>query len=342
MILEIIQKSIFISSIVLMLMIIIEFLFLISYGKLNTWLFKRKFFQIIISSILGISPGCAGTFAVVNFYTHGVFSFPALLAALIATFGDEAYVIFSVSPLTGLKISVILLILSFFIPLMLLFISKKKYRIEPKDSHYSTHENEECCLEIKDFRFSKIQCFSLQKILFIVILLLILIISFFHNHNESNLSFEFVFYLITSLITLYILLVVPEHFITEHLWEHIIKKHFVKLIFWTVAIISFIGIIQYFIPENTIKNIMEGQYFYLLIGSIVIGFFPVSGPNLIFFNLYISGLIPFVILLTNSIVQDGHAGIPLLAENKKIFFIVKFYKTIIALFIGIIYKYLIL
>ncbi|MCX7953738.1 MAG: arsenic efflux protein [Bacteroidales bacterium] len=344
MIIEITQKTIFISSIVLMLLIVIEYVFLTSFGNLNVWLKKRKSLQIILAALLGISPGCAGAFAVVNFYTHNVFYFPALLAAFIATFGDEAYFILSTSPLTALKLSVFLLILSLLFSYIFHFTLMKIKKTElPTSNHYITHSNAECCLKPKNIKISEIKNFSFNRVLLLCVILLIVFISLFHDHSidgHRTLSFELIFYLILSLLTLYILIVVPEHFLTEHLWEHIIKKHFFKLFIWTLIVIALITVIQHFIPEATIKKMLEKNYFYLLFTSILVGFFPVSGPNLIFFNLYNAGLIPFVVLLTNSLVQDGHAGIPLLAEKKKVFFVVKIIKSLIALTIGICYKYL--
>jgi hypothetical protein len=55
---------------------------------------------------------------------------------------------------------------------------------------------------------------------------------------------------------------------------------------------------------------------------------------MIFVTLFASGLIPFPVLLANSIVQDGHAGIPLLADNKKSFVYAKLIKCALALVVS--------
>jgi uncharacterized membrane protein len=39
----------------------------------------------------------------------------------------------------------------------------------------------------------------------------------------------------------------------------------------------------------------------------------------VFISLFVEGSIPFSILLANSLVQNGHSGLPLLAESKKSF-----------------------
>ena len=46
--------------------------------------------QILIGALMGIIPGCLGTYTIVSLYIHRVVNFPALMAALIATAGDEA------------------------------------------------------------------------------------------------------------------------------------------------------------------------------------------------------------------------------------------------------------
>jgi hypothetical protein len=45
-------------------------------------------------------------------------------------------------------------------------------------------------------------------------------------------------------------------------------------------------------------------------------------------------VVPFPVLLASSISQDGHASIPLLAENRKSFAVAKLLNCIIALAAG--------
>jgi hypothetical protein len=53
--------------------------------------------------------------------------------------------------------------------------------------------------------------------------------------------------------------------------------------------------------------------------ALLVGIIPQSGPHIIFVTLFASGTIPFSVLLVNSIVQDGHGAIPLLAESPRSF-----------------------
>ena len=53
----------------------------------------------MLGAFLGVIPGCLGAFAAVSLYSHRNLSFGALVAAMIATSGDEAFVMFSMFPL---------------------------------------------------------------------------------------------------------------------------------------------------------------------------------------------------------------------------------------------------
>ena len=55
----------------------------------------------VVGAVLGAIPGCGGAIAVVSLYGHGAAGFGALLAALIATAGDSAFVLLSVAPRTA-------------------------------------------------------------------------------------------------------------------------------------------------------------------------------------------------------------------------------------------------
>ena len=79
---------------------------------------------------------------------------------------------------------------------------------------------------------------------------------------------------------------------------------------------------------------IEKQYWIVLLLAILIGIIPTSGPHLIFVTLFANGALPFSILLANNIVQEGHAGLPLLAETKKGFVLAKALKIVLAVVVA--------
>jgi len=72
----------------------------------------------------------------------------------------------------------------------------------------------------------------------------------------------------------------------------------------------------------------------MLVLALLVGIIPQSGPHIIFVTLFASGAIPFSILMANSIVQDGHGAIPLLAESPRSFMVMKAIKLVLGIIVG--------
>ncbi len=124
-----------------------------------------------------------------------------------------------------------------------------------------------------------------------------------------------------------------KHYIKEHVWKHIIKKHVLRTMAWTFGalLITRIGL-DYFNLEGFTS---EYKIYFLLLAALV-GLIPESGPHLFFVTLFSQGLVPFSVLLTSSIVQDGHAMLPMLSYSLKDSLKIKLFNIVIGLFIGLI------
>jgi hypothetical protein len=68
---------------------------------------------------------------------------------------------------------------------------------------------------------------------------------------------------------------------------------------------------------------------------VLVGIIPESGPHILFITLYATGNIPLSILLANSITQDGHGSLPLLAETRKDFLRMKGVNLLLGLLVGL-------
>ena len=95
---DVLSETAVITTMVLMLMMLIEFIHVRTQGKEMALMDRKPHWQIVIAALLGLTPGCAGVFAVVSLYTHNIVGFGALLAACIASFGDEAFFMLSMMP----------------------------------------------------------------------------------------------------------------------------------------------------------------------------------------------------------------------------------------------------
>jgi Putative, 10TM heavy-metal exporter len=80
-------------------------------------------------------------------------------------------------------------------------------------------------------------------------------------------------------------------------------------------------------------TIRSGRWAVLLVACLV-GLVPESGPNLIFVTLFAQGLIPFSVLVANSIVQDGHGMLPMLAHSRREFLLIRTIAFAAALMFG--------
>jgi hypothetical protein len=78
---------------------------------------------------------------------------------------------------------------------------------------------------------------------------------------------------------------------------------------------------------------------WVLVVAVLVGIIPESGPHLIFVTLFFEGSIPFSILFASSISQDGHGMLPMLAESKRGFIVVKLINMTVAMGVGLVFYY---
>ncbi len=73
-------------------------------GDIGRFLDRSGPFQAPLASFLGALPGCGGAIIVVTQYTRGYVSFGSVVAVLVATMGDAAFLLLAREPMTGLAI----------------------------------------------------------------------------------------------------------------------------------------------------------------------------------------------------------------------------------------------
>ena len=110
--LEILGSSLQITGLVTVMMMMIEAVNIESRGKFFSGLRRSAFGQVVFGAAIGIIPGCLGGFASVSLYTHGMLSLGALVATLIASSGDEAFVMLAMFPQKSLMIMGLLFIIA--------------------------------------------------------------------------------------------------------------------------------------------------------------------------------------------------------------------------------------
>ena len=335
----VIQKTFMVSGFVLFMMLIIEYINVQTRGKWSNPFKQSKWLQLVVAVFLGITPGCAGTFTVVTLFTHDIMNFSALLGGTIATFGDEAFVMISMIPFTTVKLSIVITIVALAVGLIFNLFSKNnphKYNLK----HFETHNDECCTTQTTIITIThQLQKFTFARAMLISVLVLIVFSQFasfgktpYGGNKESLLSPESLIFITLGAVSMFIILTVPKHFLMKHLWEHVLKKHFFRLFLWTLGALVTIAILTQYFSFNEWAKLNN---FYILFLALLIGIIPISGPHILFITMFMNGIIPFSFLLANSIVQEGHAGIPLLAEDKMSFIKIKAIKIVIGFITGL-------
>jgi hypothetical protein len=124
------------------------------------------------------------------------------------------------------------------------------------------------------------------------------------------------------------------HFLKEHLYDHILKKHIPKMFMW---IFFTLLTIDWLIAEfNFEPAILSMPRFTLIVLAALVGIIPESGSHLLFIMLYSRGMIPLSVLLVNTLSQDGHGLLPLLSHSIKDTIYVQVYTTLFSLAVGIV------
>jgi len=91
--LEVFKHALMISVFVFMMMLVVDFVDTASEKRISGIMRGGQWRQYTLASFLGSTPGCLGAFMNVSLYVHGMIGFGAIVGGMIATSGDEAFVI---------------------------------------------------------------------------------------------------------------------------------------------------------------------------------------------------------------------------------------------------------
>jgi hypothetical protein len=337
MILSVLKHALIITSFVLIMMLLIEYINVQTRGVWQQVLRKSRAGQIVLGATLGAIPGCLGAFTVVSLYSHRAVSFGALVAAMVATSGDESFVMFSLIPAQALWMTVVLFLVALVAGWLTdrLFTRQERF-LEREDHELDLHREEVCHCFSRANIVSQLREITFPRALLIAMFGGFLFLLATGLLGPAGWDWKKITFAAGAGFALFIVLTVPDHFLEEHLWEHVVKKHLLRIFLWTFGVLLAIHFLDSFID---IEAWIQDNLFIVLLFAILIGIIPESGPHLIFVTLFAAGSIPFSILLANSIVQDGHGTLPLLAVSRSAFFWLKLINIGFGLLLGIVGLY---
>ncbi|MEJ2427582.1 MAG: putative manganese transporter [Deltaproteobacteria bacterium] len=293
-IISISNQALMITVFVFVMMLLVDFIDTVSERRLSALMQGGRWRQYTLASFLGSTPGCLGAFMNVSLYVHGVITFGAQLIGLVPCEACRAV----------------------------------------HCDHCLTETRN--TLSIGDLLKPGNLLTNIQSLSFARFLLLTLIGSFFllvvtGMLGPNSWGWKRITFMCLSLCSLYIALVASEHYLQEHIWDHLIKKHLFRVFLWSFGALF---IVYWGLAFWNLEAFIQQNLVWVLVIGALMGLIPESGPHLVFVMMYAQGLIPFSVLFTTSFVQDGHGMLPLLSYSIKDSVLIKIFNLIFGLAVG--------
>ena len=332
MFIEVLKHSLMITGFVFAMMVAVDYLNVFTRGRMEHFIRGRPIRQYLGSSLLGATPGCLGAFASASLYIHGFISFGAIVATMVSTSGDAAFVMLALFPGRAL----LLFALLFGAGILAGWIADKaavKLHLRPGQGcdKLEVHTGpDRALLSWSGFRHN-LKSLTLQRAALAVLSLVFLSGVFSGQIGPPDWNWIRITLCLVLLFLLLIVITVPDHFLAVHIWEHTAKKHLLRIFFWTLGALLAVHLGETYWD---VAGLVSRNQAWVLLAAALIGLIPDSGPHLIFVVLFSQGLIPFSILLTSSIVQDGHGMLPLLSISIKDFALIKVFNLLFGLAVG--------
>ncbi|PIU63302.1 MAG: selenocysteine protein [Armatimonadetes bacterium CG07_land_8_20_14_0_80_40_9] len=326
------KQGMMITIFVFVMMVFIDYINVLTKGKMSIAVRGGLFRQYIMAGFLGATPGCLGAFMNVSFYVHGLISFGAVAGGMIATSGDESFVMLAMFPAKAILLFGILFVLgiisAYFIDKIMPILKIKPslecqlLDVHPEDGILSLGEIVE----------------HIKKISLVRFLLLTLLVVFIYGFTSGIIgpkdwNWERITFVLLLSLTVFMVITMPEHYLEEHIWGHTVKEHLWRVFLWSFGALLVVDLgLRFWNLETFVK---EHIFWVFLIASLI-GVIPESGPHLIFVMMFARGLVPFSVLLASSIVQDGHGMLPLLSYSVRDSILMKLFSLLIGLGIGLV------
>ena len=305
--------------------------------NLQQFIEKNQNYEIPTSAFLGVIPGCGGAIMVMSFYTRGVVSFGSVLAALIATMGDAAFLLIASKPQAALIILPITFLTGIIFGYIVKPFTKKfinKISIK-KDLNKKLPKNR----IPKNFYSFWLMCL-IPGIILGILNAFQVEISFYIFGIDLIHSFSF-------FLAMYCILLWVFNPLTDiqmaSIHENSLRRVADTTCFVTVWVI--IAFVTYELIDLSTNGLIFDslKYFgpFIPLMAIIIGFIPGCGPQIMITSMYVSGQIPMSAQIGNSISNDGDALFPAIAISAKAAIIATLYSAIPAIFIAYLWYYLI-
>jgi hypothetical protein len=333
--LDVIRHALIITFFVFVMMVMIDYINVLTRGRFSLAVRGGQWRQYFVASFLGATPGCLGAFLNVSFYVHGLLSFGAITAGMIATSGDEAFVMLAMFPGKASFLFGILFLVAIGSGWLVDRVADA-FRIKPCEAcqlqEVHSDNEEGCRCFSREELWPQIKSASRPRLVVLVILVMFALAILGGVLGPGQWNWLRIILVTLLPIAIFIATTVPEHYLREHIWDHIVKKHLWRVFLWTFGALL---IVDLGLTYWNLESFVRAHMVWVLVIATAVAVIPESGPHLIFVALFADGLVPFSVLLASSIVQDGHGLLPLLSYTLKDTALIKFFNFVIAIALGL-------
>ncbi len=308
---------------------------------LEAFISRNRKFEILIASFLGVIPGCGGAIMVITLYVRGAVSFSSVIATLVSTMGDAAFLLIASNP----KAALIILPITFVTGIVSGYVA---HLFENTIAPPLNLSKQKAILE--DFPENKIPLFFYKAWLWMIPPAVVLGLDNALGNTTSLLFYNVDWVLVFSfgaacfcfLMWLFNPLTDIQMAIVSHK-EKSSKKVVDMTCFVTV------WVIVAFVAFEIINGFTDGLIFeklkilgpFIPLFAILVGFIPGCGPQIMITTMYVEGHIPISAQIGNSISNDGDALFPALALAPRAAILATLYSAIPAVIVAYAWYYFI-
>ena len=298
---------------------------------------ENKKLEIPICAFLGVIPGCGGAIMVMSLFTRKVVSFGAILAALISTMGDAAFLLIATKPQAAL----VILPVTFFAGIISGYIAQPFTKNFLKNNISKTIIADNLPRNKTSNKFYKLWFIFLIPGVFLGLV----------NAFNIDLAFQIlgldIILTFSFLAALFCVLLWVLNPLTDIQMASIHENTYRRVVDTTCFVT--VWVIISFVLYELINLSTKGAIFnslllfgpFIPLAAIIIGFIPGCGPQIMITSMYVSGQIPMAAQIGNSISNDGDALFPAIAISARAAIVATLYSAIPAIFIAYLWYYLI-
>jgi len=289
---EVLKQTLMITGFVFTMMVVVEYINVLSSGELQSKFAHGRWAQYLLAALLGATPGCLGAFLIVALYSHRVVSIGAVVATMIATSGDEAFVMLAVIPQQTIILTSMLFVIGVIAGFCTDLILGGKINKKEKKC-LEVHNIDNCRCYPHGEIIKQWQKMSVARGTLALGHLFLLIAIITGELGPEIWNWEKITLITVTGIGLFIVSTVPEHFLEEHLWEHVAKKHLPQIFLWTFVALLVIHLVT---VQLKLGELIINNQWSIFLTSVLVGIIPSSGPHLVFVMFFYKGLTIIIFL----------------------------------------------